>query len=162
MEENLKRYEMIDAQEKKLRFDKFDNEDAWKLGCILAEEAKGRELSIAIDIHINGYQVFRFGALGTNNYNEIWLSRKIRSVHTMQVSSLKLYYMMMTGKEDIYKGGYLDPEQYAAVGGGFPIYVYGAGCIGVLAVSGLTHHLDHDMAVEGLCRYLNTEVERVM
>lgn len=161
MEENLKRYEKIEDQEKRLRFVKFDNEDAWRLGSILVEEAKKQDVSIAIDILINGYQVFRYGARGTNHYNEIWLSRKIRSVYTMQVSSLKLYYMMLIGKEDIYQGGYLDPAQFAAVGGGFPIYVNGVGCIGVLAVSGLTHHQDHDMAVQGLCRYLNMEVERV-
>ncbi|MEE0419782.1 MAG: heme-degrading domain-containing protein [Lachnospiraceae bacterium] len=155
------KYNLIDIQEKQLRFERFDNEDAWQLGCILANEAKRRGVSVAVDIVLNGYQVFRYGGQGTNNYNEIWLSRKIQSVNTMHVSTLKLYYMMRTGKEDIYQGGNLDPASYAAVGGGFPIYVNGTGCVGAVAVSGLTHHEDHDFAVDGLCKYLDRQVERV-
>ena len=43
------------------------------------------------------------------------------------------------------------------MGGGFPIYVKGVGVIGVVAVSGLTHTQDHQMAVEGVARMLGIE-----
>ena len=157
MEGYEEKYNRIDLQEKQLRFEKFDNEDAWRLGCIYANEAKKQSVSIAVDIVLNGYQVFRYAGQGTNNYNEIWLSRKIQSVNTMHMSTLKLYYMIRAGKEDIYQGGHLDPAIYAAVGGGFPIYVNGIGCVGAVAVSGLTHYEDHDLAVEGLRKYLEIQ-----
>lgn len=161
MDKKMEIYEIITKQEQTLRFDKFDNEDAWKLGSLIVEEARRQGKVIAVDIVINGYKVFRYGFSGTNNYNEIWLTRKINSVTTMHRSTLAIHYMMHTGQEDIYQGGYLDPAKYAAMGGGFPIYVNGVGVIGVLAVSGLEHHEDHDMAVTGLCKYLGKEVERV-
>ena len=161
MSRDMEVYEILCRQEEMLRFDSFDNEDAWKLGSLIVEDARKRNLPIAVDIRINGYQVFRYGFQGTNDYNEIWLKRKIRSVTMMHKSTLGIHYMRRTGREDIYENGYLDPAEYAAMGGGFPIYVKGTGVIGVLAVSGLEHHEDHDAAVSGLCKYLGKEVERV-
>ena len=152
-------YEIINKQEKILRFDHFTNEDAWKLGKTIVDIAEKEQLSIAVDIVINNYKVFRFGFSGTNNYNEIWLTRKVNSVTTMGCSTLKLYYMMQCGEEDIYKGGHLNPAEYAVMGGGFPICVSNVGMIGVLAVSGLHHIEDHNCAVRGLMKYLNKNVE---
>ena len=161
MSRDMEVYEVLCRQEEMLRFDSFDNEDAWKLGSLIVEDARKRNLPIAVDIRINGYQVFRYGFQGTNDYNEIWLKRKIKSVTMMHKSTLGIHYMRRTGREDIYENGYLDPAEYAAMGGGFPIYVKGTGVIGVLAVSGLEPHEDHDAAVSGLCKYLGKEVERV-
>ena len=161
MDREMEIYKILCKQEETLRFDSFDNTDAWELGCLIVNEARSRGLSIAVDIVINGYKVFRYGFPGTNDYNEIWLSRKIKSVTMMHRSTLSIHYMRKTGQEDIYEGGHLEPAEYAAMGGGFPIYVNGVGVIGVLAVSGLEHHEDHDMAVTGLCKYLGKEVERV-
>ena len=152
-------YEIIDKQEKVLRFDHFTNEDAWELGKTIVETGYEEKLPIAVDIVVNGYKVFRFGFSGTNNYNEIWLTRKINSVTTMGCSTLKLHYMMQCGEEDIYQGGHLNPVEYAAMGGGFPINVNGVGMIGVLAVSGLHHIDDHNCAVKGIMKYLNKAVE---
>lgn len=161
MTPEMKNYQILCRQEEVLRFEKFDNEDAWKLGCLIVEDARAKGVSIAADIVINGYQVFRYGFPGTNGYNEIWLNRKAKSVTMMHRSTLAIHYMRKTGQEDIYRDGHLEPAEYGTMGGGFPIYVKGVGVIGVLSVSGLEHHEDHDMAVAGLCRYLGTEVERV-
>lgn len=162
MNEDNRRLAVLEQQEEQLVFDRFDNDDAWELGNLIVQEARERKAAVAVDIVINGFRVFRYGFSGTNDYNEIWLNRKINSVNTMHKSTLRLHYMMRTGGEDIYKGGYLDPSRYAAMGGGFPIRVKGIGVIGVLAVSGLEHHRDHDMAVTGLCKYLGKETERVL
>ena len=37
-------YKIIEKQEQVLRFDHFDNEDAWELGSIIVEEAKEKVL----------------------------------------------------------------------------------------------------------------------
>lgn len=162
MSDYQKLYEIVDKQEQELRLDHFTNEDAWKLGSIIVEYAMEKKLPISVDIVINGYRVFRFGASGTNNYNEIWMQRKINAVQTLHKSSLKLSFMrQIPGMEDIYDGGNLDPAEYAACGGGFPLYVNGIGVIGVLTASGLTDIEDHDLCVEGLCRFLGKDVERI-
>lgn len=151
-------YECLNEQEKELRFQQFTNQDAWELGKTIVEMAESEKLPIAVDIVINGYQVFRYGFQGTNDYNEIWLTRKRRSVTTMGCSTLKLHYMRQCGEEDIYENGHLNPAEYAAMGGGFPIYAENVGLIGVLAVSGLHHIEDHNCAVRGLMKYLGKEV----
>ena len=47
------------------------------------------------------------------------------------------------------------------MGGGFPIYVNGVGVVGVLSVSGLEHHEDHNTAVYGICKFLGKEVKLI-
>ena len=44
----------------------------------------------------------------------------------------------------------LDPEQYAAHGGGFPVLVRNVGAVGVVVVSGLPQLEDHRMVVAAL------------
>jgi uncharacterized protein (UPF0303 family) len=157
-----KYYKIVEAQEKKLHFNHFNNDGAWRLGNIIIETARRKNLCIAIDIVINGYQVFRYGFDGTNNFNDIWLQRKINTVAVLHKSSLRVHYMPFVGEDDIYKDGHLDPETYSNMGGGFPIYVEGIGVVGVVAVSGLTHIMDHDLAVDGVTKFLGTEVERIL
>ena len=110
MSRDMEVYEILCRQEEMLRFGSFDNEDAWKLGSLIVEDARKRNLPIAVDIRINGYQVFRYGFQGTNDYNEIWLKRKIKSVTMMHKSTLGIHYMRRTGREavsythlDVYK-----------------------------------------------------------
>ena len=46
------KYDILCKQEEELRFEHFDNDDAWKLGKILVKKAKEDKLPIAIDIQI--------------------------------------------------------------------------------------------------------------
>jgi len=45
---------------------------------------------------------------------------------------------------------YLDPQDYAANGGAFPITIKGIGMIGTVTVSGLRQAEDHALVVEAL------------
>ena len=123
------KYDILCKQEEELRFEHFDNDDAWKLGKILVKKAKEDKLPIAIDIQINGYQVFRYGFAGTNGFNEIWLQRKINSVNMIHRSTLRIHYMKSVGQDDLFVDGHLDPDEYSMMGGGFPIYVNGVGVV---------------------------------
>ncbi len=48
----------------------------------------------------------------------------------------------------------LDPRDYAAHGGDFPIFVQEVGCIGAITVSGLPQREDHELVVEVLAGFL--------
>ena len=161
MTSDERNYKIVDEQENTLVFQKIDNLDAWKLGSMIVEEASEKNLPVAIDIELNGYQVFRYGFPGTNGFNDVWLKRKINTVNMMHKSSLRVFYMPSVGQDDIYRDGHLDPAVYGNMGGGFPIRVKGIGVVGVLAVSGLTHTHDHDLAVDGLTKFLGVKVKRV-
>ena len=150
-------YAIVKRQEELLVFDHFDHDDAWRLGRQLVEDAREKGLPIAAEIWINGYMVFRYGFGGTNNYNDLWLSRKVNTVNMLHRSTPRAHYMPFVGEDDLYRDAHLDPNEYANMGGGFPIRVKGVGCIGVLAVSGLAHTRDHQTAVDAAAKYLGVE-----
>ena len=59
------------------------------------------------------------------------------------------------GRRRIIRGGlHLDPSDYAAHGGAFPILVRGTGCVGSVAVSGLPQLQDHQLVVNTLEGFL--------
>lgn len=163
MQTEEEKYRIIKVQEEKLVFDHFDNDDAWNLGKQIIEDARKDNVSIAIEIWINGYMVFRYGLKGTNNYNDLWLKRKVNTVNMFGKSTLRVHYMPFVGEDDLSKEAHLDLCEYSNMGGGFPIYVKGVGTIGILAVSGLTHIQDHQRAVDGIAKYLGViSLKRVM
>ena len=154
MQTEKEKYEIIKIQEETLIFDHFDNEDAWNLGKQIIEDARKDNVAIAVEIWNNGYMVFRYGLNGTNNYNHLWLKRKVNTVNMFGRSTLRVHYMPYVGEDDISKDAHLDLSEYSNMGGGFPIRVKGIGVIGTLAVSGLTHFQDHQRAVDGIAKYL--------
>lgn len=85
VEERIKIYE---EQEQNLQFTSFNNDNAWRLGVILVEQAREEDSEVAIEIIVNGYQVFRYGFPGTNN-NDWWLKCcKNNTVNKIHKSSI--------------------------------------------------------------------------
>lgn len=150
----LKLYE---KQEQMLVFKHFSNKDALDVGLLLIEEAQNREASIAIDITINGYQVFRYGFDCTNLHNDKWLRRKINTVNTVHKSSLHVGQILEEAGECIDKDWYLKADDYAYLGGGFPVHLVGTGVIGSICVSGLPHEQDHQIIIDVLKKYLKVD-----
>lgn len=153
---------MLEMQEEILQFTHFTNEDAWELGNMIVAEIRKRNLSVAVTIRLNnGFTVFRYAANGTNMQNERWMERKFNSVRMLEQSSL-LSCMKLKKAEKTLADWFLDENDYAAVGGGFPIRVEEVGVIGAVIVSGLPHMADHDLAVKCIGRYLHiAEVPRI-
>lgn len=154
--------EVLSMQEDLLQFTHFTNADAWELGNMLVAEARRLNLTVAISIRLHsGYTVFQYGFDGTNYHNEQWMRRKQNTVRVMETSSLYLYTKLKaSGKtmSDIF----LDENDYACCGGGFPIRVEEVGVIGTIIVSGLNHVADHDFIVKTLIKYLHAdEVPRI-
>ncbi len=149
--------DLYERQEKTLRFKQFSNKDALDVALLLVEHAKKRNASVAIDITINGYQVFRYGFDGTNLHNTMWLKRKINTVNTIHKSSLHVGEILKTTNEDLYHDWYLDKESYTFLGGGFPVHIIGSGVVGSICVSGMPHLEDHQIIIDVLEQYLNIE-----
>lgn len=157
----LKNYQIVLSQEDQLVFDSFTEEDAQKLGMTVIDEARSRHVAIACDVWLNGCQVFRWFLPGTGHYHDLWLRRKARTVDMFGFSSLHVHYQGMAGGDDLVKDAFLDPNQYSVMGGGFPIRLRGAGVIGSLCVSGLTHTQDHQLAADALASYLGVRIQKV-
>jgi|GEM_PF-6745745 len=50
--------DQLSAEEAELTLDRFDEEDAWRLGCILVEEARNRKAPVAVDVQRPGRSAF--------------------------------------------------------------------------------------------------------
>lgn len=146
----------LEAQEERLRFDRFDNDDAWALGRLLVDVARERSLPITIDVRRGGQQLFHAALPGTTPDNDRWIERKIRVVERLHASSY-LVGRRLAAKGATFDAGYgVDPADYATHGGAFPIRVRDVGVVGVVTVSGLPQADDHALVVEVLERFLGT------
>jgi uncharacterized protein (UPF0303 family) len=151
----------LEEQERRLQLDGFDNEDAWRLGSLLVQLARERGHSVTIDIRRGGQQLFHCALPDTTPDNDTWIERKNRVVQRFGCSSF------LVGQRHRDRGTtfeqttpHLDPAQYAAHGGAFPIRIRAVGVVGTVTVSGLPQAEDHALVVEGLERFLETHDEQ--
>ncbi|HEX7106076.1 MAG TPA: heme-degrading domain-containing protein [Acidothermaceae bacterium] len=142
------------AQEAELRFDRFDYDDAWRLGSMLVETARARALPIAIDITRGGQQLFHAALAGSTPDNDAWIQRKIRSVLRFGRSSMYLSLQRSLDGRSLAEVSFVDPHEFAAAGGCFPIHVKGCGIVGTVTVSGLPQVDDHRLVVETIRAFL--------
>lgn len=142
----------LEAQETRLVFERFDAETAWALGVALREAAVG--LPVAISIRRNGQRLFHAALPGASADNDGWLARKSAVVDRYGKSSLRVGEEFRVGGGSFDTDSRLDPAQFAAHGGAFPILVRGTGCVGTVAVSGLPQLEDHRLVVETLEAFL--------
>ena len=159
MEELIK---VLDMQEEILQFTHFTNADAWEIGTMIVMEARRRGARVGVSIQrSNGQVIFQYCDNGITPYNEEMLHKKQNTVVLTERSSLQLYLASTRTPESV-KQMMLDPEEYVALGGGFPVRVEEAGVIGTIAVSGLGQVSDHDIIVKCLSKYLHVdEVPRI-
>jgi uncharacterized protein (UPF0303 family) len=138
------------AEEEELQFSSFTNDDAWRLGTALRELAYRQGAPVAIDISRNGHQLFRAALAGATPDNDAWIERKQRVVHRFGHSTLHVRQTFVERGTTFEQGSGLDPQRYAAHGGGFPVLVRSVGPVGVLVVSGLPQLEDHRLIVRAL------------
>jgi uncharacterized protein (UPF0303 family) len=148
--------DQLAAEEAELRFDQFDYDDAWRLGSMLVETARARELPIAIDISRGGQQLFHAALPGSTPDNDAWIQRKIRSVLRFGRSSMHLSLQRSLDGRSLAEVSFVDQREFAAAGGCFPIHVKGCGIVGAVTVSGLPQVDDHRLVVQAIRAFLTT------
>ena len=136
------------AEEQELQFPSFSADVAWTLGSHIYQRAKAASLPIAIEVSRNGQQLFFAALPGATPDNAEWIRRKRAVVQRFHHSSL---YMSVEaevkGRPFLQRYG-LSEQEYAAAGGGFPIFVRETGCVGAIVVSGLPQLEDHRLVTE--------------
>jgi uncharacterized protein (UPF0303 family) len=142
------------AEEEELQFSSFTNDDAWELGTALRELARRQGAPVAIDISRNFHQLFRAALPGATPDNDAWIERKQRVVHRFGHSTLHVRQSFVERGTTFEEQSGLDPQRYAAHGGGFPVLVRSVGPVGVLVVSGLPQLEDHRLIVTALRAHL--------
>ncbi len=144
----------LEEQEHRLVFDRFDNADAWALGCLLVDLATGRDLPVAVDIRRGTQQLFHAALPGSTADNDAWIARKVRVVYRYGASSYLVGRRLAAKGQELDAGMGGDRARYAAHGGAFPVRVPHVGVVGVVTVSGLPQADDHALVVEAVEAYL--------
>jgi uncharacterized protein (UPF0303 family) len=147
----------LPQEEHEFQFSKFNEDVAWKPGDQLVEQARSRNLPVAIDITRGTHQLFHASLRGTSPDNDEWVKRKNRTVYRFGHSSFYMGQLLKSKSRSI-EQAYLVPEsEYAPHGGCFPITVKGTGIVGTITVSGLPQEEDHKLVVQALRDYLAQE-----
>lgn len=142
---------MIARQEEKLRFTRFEEEDAWKLGMRLREMALTQGYPLVIDIRRFGHPLFYCALPGSVPDNAEWARRKSNVVARFYRSSYGLGLELQQKNTTLESKFGLELTEFAAHGGGFPVTVAGVGVVGSATVSGLPQRVDHELVVEAIC-----------
>jgi uncharacterized protein (UPF0303 family) len=141
-------------QEETIQFSAFDNQIAWRVGSRLVELATERGLGVTIDITRNGQQLFHCALPGTSADNDEWIKRKNRVVNRYGHSSLYIGMRYRSQGTTFEEKSRLNPDEYAAHGGAFPIIIARVGVVGVVTVSGLAQEEDHQLVVSALREFV--------
>ncbi|WP_373989618.1 heme-degrading domain-containing protein [Duganella sp. BuS-21] len=150
MENYAELLDTLAQQEKELQFTAFNSDTALALGLKLVDLARAGGKSITINITVNNKVLFHHAMQGASADQADWIRRKNNVVARFGRCS---FYI---GIEHKHRGvafdeiKYLDPQEYAANGGAFPITLKHTGIIGTVTVSGLRQAEDHALVVEAL------------
>ncbi|WP_455382176.1 heme-degrading domain-containing protein [Salinispira pacifica] len=143
-----------EKEEIELQFDRFTNEMALEIGILLVEQARSSGSSVAVNVERDGHQLFHHAMTGTAIDNDEWIKRKIRVVHRFGKSSFHVGQILARDGTTIQDRSFVDPMEFSAHGGSFPITIRGTGIIGTITVSGLPQEEDHKLVTRVIRDYL--------
>jgi len=146
--------EQLLQQEKDLQFSEFTNITAFQVGKAIMERALKEEKLVVVDIRRNGQQLFHVKLDGTGPNNDQWIKRKMNVANHFGHSSYYMHVLYKSCNTTIQEDAFVDPMDYAAEGGSFPIFIKNVGPIGTISVSGLPGEEDHGLIVSGIKDYL--------
>jgi uncharacterized protein (UPF0303 family) len=127
MDNNLQLLDILRQQEEELQFRRFDNDTAVRLGMQIVDVARLGRKAITVDIVRNGQQLFHCALPGTAPDNDAWARRKSNVVTRFGHSSYYMGTHYRARGTSFEEAARLDPDEYAAHGGAFPVIVKGVG-----------------------------------
>jgi uncharacterized protein (UPF0303 family) len=148
---------VLNQQEDMLKFDTFTNKEAFELGTRMAQKVYDAGQSLAIGIfNVAGMAVYQHVTPGATVNNTLWMRRKFNTVMNRERSSLWFTVTSEMRGKDL-AAHVLDTNDYALVGGGFPIRLKTGELVAVTVVSAFPHYEDHQFIVDALAEYLGID-----
>jgi uncharacterized protein (UPF0303 family) len=146
--------EQLAAEEAELVLPRLTNDDAIALGLALVDAARAEALPVVVDVRRGDQVLFHAGLTGTAATNDAWVERKVRVVRLVGTSSLRAGAEAAAAGSTFAERQLVDPREYAAHGGAFPLVVRDVGLVGVVTVSGLPQVEDHRLVVRVLREFI--------
>ena len=148
---------VLNQQEDMLKFETFTNKEAFELGTRMAQKVYDAGQSLAIGIfNVAGMAVYQHVTPGATVNNTLWMRRKFNTVMNRERSSLWFTVTSEMRGKDL-AAHVLDTNDYALVGGGFPIRLKTGELVAVAVVSAFPHYEDHQFIVDALAEYLGID-----
>lgn len=147
----------LEQQEQALVLGGFDEDTAFEIGNALRERAVASKAPVVIDIRTANRRLYFAALPGSAPDNDEWARRKGNMALRKQCSSLLCGERLKASGQSVGQDMGLDPLDYAAHGGSFPVRVTGVGVVAVITVSGLPSRDDHELIVGVLARYLDVQ-----
>ena len=138
------------AQEHELQLQHFNNATAWELGNLIRLGAEKISAAVSIEVYAFEQVVFSYAMPGTSKDQQDWIRRKRQAVMRFGNSSYYLGQYNAAKNRDFEAIPHVDPKEYCAHGGSFPIRIKNSGIIGAVTVSGLPQETDHQLAVDAM------------
>lgn len=153
--------ELLREEEKRIQFDRFDYDVAYRIGNTLRKEALQKNVAVTIDIRAFDQILYHVAMPGTSPDNDQWVERKSAVVMRFHGSSFRIGRQLASSNQTIDEKYFVDPRAFSAHGGSFPIRLRGGendddgGVIGAVTVSGLPQAEDHALVVSVLERFID-------
>lgn len=150
--------ESLIEQEHQLELEYFNQDVAWLLGSCIKTLAEKKGASISIEVFGFGQTLFQYCMMGSSADQLDWIRRKRNSVLCYGKST---YYLSLynEGKKRVFETQpHIDPNEYCAHGGSFPIRIKGSGLVGAVTASGLASLEDHELVTQALHKVLNSQI----
>jgi uncharacterized protein (UPF0303 family) len=142
--------EQLEAELAELELSSFSPAEAVALGLLATDRAITESLAIIIEVHHLGRLAYRAALPGSIPDSDDWLVRKRRVVERYHRSTLATKVKYQERGTTFNESTGLSELEYAAHGGGMPIFVAGVGVVGGFYASGLPEVDDHRFLVSCL------------
>lgn len=144
----------LQDEDARIRFARFEHDDALAVGARIIELARERGLTISTAIWLGEQQVYHAALAGTTADNDGWMRRKAATTRRYDASSQLVRtrwgsYGVTAATEALG----VEPLVYAFAGGAVPIRI-GATQVGVVVASGVSDEVEHALVVEVLEEHL--------
>jgi uncharacterized protein (UPF0303 family) len=150
--------EVLGEQERLLRFAAFDAATAWALGGLLRERLLARGAGGSLEIELAGQLLFACVTPGATAGQADWIRRKRNTVRRFGRSSYAVGRQLELDKQTLESRHGLTLADFAAHGGGFPIFLSGTDAVGTVVVSGLPQREDHSLVAAAIAELLGISV----
>jgi len=149
---------ILTQQESLLHFTDFTPDTAWQLGTRLRDALLARQAGGTVEIELAAQLLFACTTVGAKPDQANWIRRKRNTVRHFARSSYAVGRQLELEQQTLETRDGLALADYAAHGGGFPIFLAGSECVGTIILSGLPQRDDHNLVVTAIAEYLNVTI----
>lgn len=160
---------ILAQQERLLRFPAFDAETAWELGALLRAALLGLNAGGTVEIERDSQLLFACATPEAKPTQADWIRRKRNTVQRFHRSSYAIGRELARDSATLESAYGLSEIDYAAHGGGFPLWLQvddavgteAATCVGSIIVSGLPQRDDHNLVVNAIALHLRVAIPQL-